>query len=81
MHRACLADILELKNQCPLCDKTILDGYQTCLTSVKIKENKVTKVIATKKKKSARENLDDALRKQAEKNVMEQFGINGSGIG
>ena len=42
----------------------------------------MTKVIATKKKKTtAKENLEDALRKQAEKNVMEQFGINGLGIG
>ena len=64
-----------------MCEKPILDGYEACVTMPKLKENKVTKTIATKKKKSMKQNLDDELRRQAEMNVMAQFGINGTGIG
>lgn len=48
----------------------------------KMKENKVTKTIATKgkKKTNPNQNLEDALRQQAERNVMQQFGINGTNI-
>ena len=80
VHKSCLQDIFTLKNTCPLCEQPILNGYEACLNAPKMKENKVTRVIATKKKRntSIDANLHAELQRQAEANVAMQFGISGS---
>ena len=69
-HKTCLQDILTIRNLCPLCDTTILDGYDACLNAPKFIAPKVTATasigVAKKKKKptgNINGNLDDALRR------------------
>ena len=80
VHKTCLQDIFTIKNQCPLCEASILDGYQTCLDAPKVEPKKATRTVAVakKKKQSINNNLDDELRRQAEQNIALQFGISGT---
>jgi len=54
----CLQDILTTKNECPLCQQKICDGYDVCLNAPKLKPNKVTLAMAKKKKTTANNNLN-----------------------
>ena len=58
MHKACLEDVFRTKNECPLCSKTILLGYEAALQAKKIAPNKVTR-----KKQNIDANLNGALRR------------------
>ena len=76
VHKPCLEDIFRSKNECPLCDKKILLGYERCLTQKKMATNKVLK-----KKQTVDQNLKLAMIKEqeeAENAKTMSFGVNGT---
>ena len=68
IHKSCLQDLLCTKNECPLCEAKVLDGYEVCVNEPKMPANKVTRTmaaVAKKKKKpvSIDANLDAELQR------------------
>ena len=63
IHKSCLQDLLTTKNECPLCEQKVLDGYEVCLNEPKMAANKVTRTLAAaaKKKKKPPVSIDANL--------------------